>query len=116
MRVLIVDDHPEVCQLHARFLRLLGHEPFCLQDARQALDEAKRLKPQVALLDICMPGMNGWEVAEQLRADPDTQHIRLVAITALTGSNDMVRSNEAGFDAHYRKPVSINQWPQVLAG
>jgi CheY-like chemotaxis protein len=116
MRVLIVDDSPDVCQLHERLLRLMGHQSICLLDGRHALSEAKRFQPDVALLDICMPGMNGWDLAEQLRSDPDTRHIRLVAISALAATYDVSRSMQAGFDAHFCKPVGIKQWPSVLAG
>lgn len=117
MRVLIVDDNLDVCFLHERLMRHLGHEPLCLDDSTRALAEAKRFWPDVALIDICMPGLNGWELAEQLRADPGTRHIRLVAISALAKTSDvLLRSTEAGFDAHFRKPVSIEQWSEVLAG
>jgi CheY-like chemotaxis protein len=115
MRVMIVDDSPDVCQLHERLLRLMGHQSICLMDSREALSEARRFQPDVALLDICMPGMNGWDVAKQLRADPETRYIRLVAISALASTNDVTRSMQAGFDAHFSKPVGIKQWPSVLA-
>jgi CheY-like chemotaxis protein len=114
-KILVVDDIPEICQLHERLVRLLGHEAQCLTDPRLAVDEAKRLQPDMVLLDIAMPGMDGWEVARQLRADPATHGIRLVAVTALSTPDDVRRSLDAGFDAHYRKPVSIEQWREILA-
>lgn len=115
LKVLIVDDIAEICQLHERLVRLLGHEGHCLTEPRLALGEAKRFQPDIVLLDIAMPGMDGWEVARQFRADPATLGIRLVAVTALATPDDVRRSFQAGFDAHYRKPVSIEQWREILS-
>ena len=116
MRVLIVDDAPDICWLHERFIRLLGHEARCVQTGAAAICEARQFHPDVILLDICMPGMDGWDVAEHLRADPETHDIRLVAVTAMTSPECERRSREAGFDAHYGKPVALAQWPRLLAG
>lgn|SRR5487761_1409367 len=115
MRVLIVDDAHEICWVHERLLRMLGHEAQGVHDGRTTFTEAKKFRPDVILLDICMPNMDGWDVAEQLRADPETRDIRLVAITAMSSPECERRSREAGFDAHYGKPVSLSQWPAILA-
>jgi len=61
-----------------------------------------------------MPGMDGWDVAEQLRADPQTRGVRLVAVTAMTSPECEQRSREVGFDAHYGKPIRLAEWPKVL--
>jgi CheY-like chemotaxis protein len=115
MRVLIIDDNPDIRQLHSRVLWLMGHEACCLPDGHHALEAAKRFQPDLVLLDVCMPGIDGWDVAVQLRADPVTEHIRIVAITAMTSPECEKRSQEAGIDAHYRKPIAAAEWPRILA-
>lgn len=114
MKVLVVDDVPEICQMHERLVRVLGHEAHCLGDPHQAIDEIKRLRPDIVLLDISMPGMDGWELARLIRAEPEILKVRLVAITALASPDDVRRSLDAGFNAHYRKPVSMEQWQEIL--
>jgi CheY-like chemotaxis protein len=114
MKVLVVDDVPEICQIHERLVRLLGHEAHCLTDPHQAVDEAKQFQPDMILLDISMPVLDGWELARRIRAEPQISAVRLVAITALASPDDVRRSLEAGFNAHYRKPVSMEQWQEIL--
>ena len=116
MRILIVDDAPEICSAHERLLRTMGHEAIAVQDPRIVLTQAKHFHPDVILLDICMPGMDGWQVAEQLRADPDTRSLRIVAVTAMASRECERRSAAAGFDAHFNKPVRLDQWPAILCG
>ena len=116
MRVLIVDDAQEICQMHERIVKMLGHDARCVQDGPTAIEEAKRFRPDVVLLDICMPGMDGWEVAEQLRDEPATQDVRLVAVTAMTTPECQERCKQVGFDAHFGKPIRMAQWAAVLSG
>lgn len=116
MRVLIVDDVPEICWAHEKLLRILGHDALAVIDCRNALAEAKRFHPDVILIDICMPYMDGWDVAEQLRADPETLHTRLVAVTAMMDRDSEEHSLESGFDAHVGKPVRLKDWPAILSG
>ncbi|HEX7380262.1 MAG TPA: response regulator [Pirellulales bacterium] len=114
MKVLVVDDVPEICQLHERLVRVFGHDTRGLDDPYLAIDEVKHFQPDVVLVDISMPGLDGWELARRIRADPEIGAVRLVAITALASPDDVRRSREAGFNAHYRKPVSIEQWQDML--
>ena len=116
MRVLIVDDHRDVCLMHARVVRHMGHDVWCVEDPKEAIAEAKRFSPDVALIDICLPEVDGWQLAEQLRADSSTRHIRLVAISALGGPYELLRSAQAGFERHFCKPVPIQRWREVLEG
>lgn len=116
MRILIVDDAPEICSVQEKLLRTMGHEAIGIQDPRIALTQAKRFRPDVVVLDICMPGMDGWQVAEQLRADPETRYLRIVAVTAMASRECERRWAAAGFDAHFNKPVRLEQWPAILRG
>lgn len=115
MRILIIDDAPDICWAYQRQLQTLGHEVLAVQDGRKALDYAKHFHPDVILLDICMPGMNGWEIGAQLRADPETRIVRLIALTAMRSQASERRSADVGFDNHFEKPVRFEQWPRVLS-
>ncbi len=104
VRVLVVDDYPDNAEGMARLLRRYGHDVDVALDGKTALQRAQAKQPDVVLLDICMPEMNGYEVASQLRAMFQNK-VRLVAITALGSEEDRKRCLEAGFDLYLGKPV-----------
>jgi CheY-like chemotaxis protein len=104
VRVLVVDDCPDTAEGMARLLRRSGHEVDVALDGETAIQRARAKQPDVVLLDICMPGMDGYETASQLRALFQNK-VRLVAITALGSEEDRKRCLEAGFDLHLAKPV-----------
>lgn len=105
LRVLIVDDHPDSAASLAELLQVLGHEALAVRDGQAALDAASRLEPQVVLLDIGLPKMDGYAVARALRAEPWGREARLIAVTGWGQDADRARSREAGFDLHLVKPV-----------
>jgi CheY-like chemotaxis protein len=106
----VVDDHPDSADSTALLLRLYGYEVDVALDGEAALQKAPAKPPDVVLLDICMPGMDGYEVARQLRAL--FQHkVRLVALTAHGSKEDRKRCLEAGFDLYLVKPAVIRPWP-----
>ena len=109
-RILLVDDNVDVAVSMSRLLRLLGHEVRVALNGAQALDIAEELQPDVVLLDIAMPAMNGYEVARTLRSRPMGSKVTLVAVTGWGREHDQRRSAEAGFDRHLTKPVD----PMVL--
>jgi len=115
MRVLIIDDSPDICWAYRRQLQALGHEVFALEDGRKAVDYAKYFHPDVIIVDICMPHADGWDVGAQIRADPATRRVRLIAVTAMRSEANERRSAEVGFDNHFSKPVHFEQWPRVLS-
>src|SRR5262245_25190757 len=104
VRVLVVDDYPDCAEGMARLLRRAGHEVDVALDGKAALQRARARPPDVVLLDIAMPGMDGYEVARQLRA-LFQGNVRLVAVTAYVFEEDRQRCLEAGFDLHLVKPV-----------
>src|SRR5262245_48206052 len=104
VRVLVVDDYPDSAEGMARLLWLYGHEVDVALDGETALQRARAQQPDVVLLDICLPGMDGYEVARQLRAMFQNK-VRLVALTALGFEEDRTRCLEAGFDLHVVKPA-----------
>jgi PAS domain S-box-containing protein len=108
LRVVVADDNRDAADSLAMLLRLDGHEVGVAHDGVTALELIKQSKPQVAVLDIGMPGLNGYQVAEQARANPATARILLVALTGWGQAQDLERANAAGFDHHLVKPAEPN--------
>jgi CheY-like chemotaxis protein len=116
VRILLVEDHPEVAAAQALLLRALGYQVQTAGDGRTAIEMARSLLPDVVVVDIGLPGLDGYQVAESLRADPATAAIRLIALTAYGTDQDRQRSKRSGFEAHLVKPASIDQLRRALAG
>ncbi|HEU0036368.1 MAG TPA: hybrid sensor histidine kinase/response regulator [Kofleriaceae bacterium] len=110
--VLIVDDNRDAAELLAEILLYYGYRVSVEHDGFAALDHLDRFTPDVAMLDIGLPGMDGFELARRLRAR--LPRIRLMAVTGYGQEEDRVRSRQAGFDVHLVKPVSINVVTQEL--
>jgi PAS domain S-box-containing protein len=109
-RVLVVDDNEDTAQSLALVLRLQGHEVQIAHHGLTALQLASEAKPEIVILDIGLPGIDGFEVARKLRADAQTRNATLIALTGYGQAEDRRRSQEAGFDHHLVKPVD----PTVL--
>jgi len=110
-RVLVVDDNSDHAESLAFLLKLMGHETRLAHDGEAALQVAAEFEPNVALIDIGLPRLNGYEVARRLREQPRLRNALLVAQTGWGQESDRARSHEAGFDHHLIKPVA----PEVLA-
>jgi len=104
-RVLVVDDNVDAAESTAAFLRLEGHEVKAVHDGLQALASLKVFDPHVVVLDIGLPGLDGYAVARQLRERGDTNHVLLIALTGYGQKEDRARAAAAGFDYHYVKPA-----------
>jgi two-component system CheB/CheR fusion protein len=115
-RVLVVDDNRRAADSLAEILRLDGHEVETAYDGRQALAAAERFRPHVALLDIGMPEVNGYDVARQVRAEPWGAGLYLVALTGLGTPEDRARAADAGFDTHLVKPVDVDALERIVGG
>jgi len=113
--VLIVDDNEDAANSLAMILKLNGHETVPVYSASDALQRAAAFKPEVVLLDIGLPGMDGYEVAQKLRELPGMRDIRLIAVTGYGRSDDRIRAREAGFDEHLTKPVEFAALQKTLA-
>jgi signal transduction histidine kinase len=111
-RVLVVDDNIDAAQTLAHLLEAFGHTVRVAHDGDAALVLAQQSTPDVVLLDIGLPGMNGYDVVRRLRADPRTQAVTVIAVTGYGQEADRQRALEAGFDLHLVKPVA----PEQLAG
>ncbi len=114
-RILVVDDNEDVAESLAMVLRLGGHEVEVAHDGPAALQAAHAYQPEVVLLDIGLPGMTGYEVAQRLRQQPPAGLALLVALTGYGQEEDRRRSWEAGFDLHLTKPVDPADLKQLLA-
>jgi PAS domain S-box-containing protein len=114
-KVLVVDDLRDSGESLGTLLRLYGMEVCVAHDGGAALDAAREFRPEVVLLDVGMPGMDGLEVARRLRADPQTREAALVAVTGFGQDEDRRKTREAGFDRHLVKPVEPDELRRVLA-
>ena len=114
-RVLVVDDNEDAADSMAEILRLLGADVTVVYDGGAALDAWKAHSPSVVLLDIGMPGMDGYEVARRIRDGSPRNGTWLVALTGWGQEDDRRRASEAGFDHHLVKPVDIAVLQDLLA-
>jgi signal transduction histidine kinase len=114
-RILIADDNNDALESLATLLQLSGHEVYTATNGGTALQSAERHQPEVALLDIGMPLLDGYEVAKRIRGQPWGQRITLVALTGWGQDSDRRRSREAGFDSHLVKPLDLDTLTDLLA-
>ncbi len=114
-RVLVVDDNVDSADMMQMFLELEGHDVQVAYDGTSALEKAASLRPDVGLFDIGLPDMDGYELAERLRADPANRAIYLVAVTGWGQDSDRERARQSGFDAHLTKPPSPDAIRSVVA-
>ncbi len=113
-RVLVVDDNADAARMLELLLRSLGHETRVAHGGKEALGIAAVFRPKIVLLDIGMPGLDGYEVARRLRAMRDGAALRIVAITGWGQEADREKSRQAGFDVHLVKPVEPTELVRVL--
>jgi two-component system CheB/CheR fusion protein len=114
-RVLIVDDNVESAKCLATLLSMVGYDAQTAFDGRSALEAALIDRPAIVLLDIGLPGMDGYELAATLRRDRRLEHALLIAITGYGQDEDRRRSAEAGFNHHLVKPVDVDALLELLA-
>lgn len=113
-QILIVDDNADAADTLAALLQLKGHQTQIAYSARDALQRAAAFRPDVALLDIGLPEMNGYELAQRLRALPHLGSLRLIALTGYGQAEDRQRGLAAGFDEHLVKPVVLSALERAL--
>jgi len=115
MRVLVVEDNADAREMLQVLLEMEGHDVLTAGDGLAALREAERSRPDAALIDIGLPGLDGCEVCRRLRQEPWGAAMFIVAQTGWGEDSDRQRSAEAGFDAHLTKPVDPQHLLDVLA-
>lgn len=115
LRVLVVDDNADAVETLVMLLGMWGHDVRSAADGPAALEAAAAHRPDVVLLDITLPGMDGYEVARQLRARPELHTAVLVAMTGHGQAEDKKAARQAGFTLHLLKPVEPDVLQKLLA-
>jgi CheY-like chemotaxis protein len=115
LKVLVVDDNPIIADTLGMMLEDIGHEFEAVHDGRQALDAARDYHPDVILLDIGLPGMNGYDVCKAFRGEAEFKETPIIAQTGWGQDRDKELAAEAGFNFHLTKPVPLEQLQRVFA-
>jgi two-component system, cell cycle response regulator DivK len=108
-KILIVEDEPKNLKLIRDVLQRFSYDTFEAYDGEQGLEMAKSAKPDLILMDIMMPKMDGLEATRQIKADDATKHIPIIALTSYAMNGDRERTIEAGCNAYLAKPVDIGE-------
>jgi CheY-like chemotaxis protein len=114
-RILVADDNPDALESLALLLECDGHEVWKAANGAEAYELAAKCQPHLALLDIGMPVLDGYEAARRIRAESWGKAMMLVALSGWGQSSDVQRSRESGFDTHLVKPASFDALAQVLS-
>ncbi|MEO8603691.1 MAG: PAS domain-containing protein [bacterium] len=115
LRVLVVEDNADAAESFAQLLELVGHRVRTAADGPSGVAAAQEFAPDVAFIDIGLPGIDGYEVARRIRAQPELHSSLLIALSGYGQSEDQRRAHEAGFDHHVTKPVEFDRVRQLLA-
>jgi CheY-like chemotaxis protein len=113
-RIVVADDNRDAADSLAMLLKMDGHDVTVVYDGPQALAAIRQKSPDVALLDIGMPGMNGYEVARAVRSDYARDSLMLVAVTGWGQQADIAAAKAAGFDRHFTKPIDPDQLAAMM--
>jgi CheY-like chemotaxis protein len=114
-RILVVDDNADGADSLAKLIGVFGYEAKAVYSGHQAIEATKDFLPDMALIDIGMPHLNGFEAVERIRELRLGSHVILVAVTAWTSDEDKRRAYDAGFDLHVGKPMSAEMLEELLA-
>ena len=115
LRILVVDDAADVRNLVAAHLKRAKHKVLLAEDAAEALDLAVDEKPDLAIVDIMMPGMNGYQLTEKLREIPATETMPIIVLTARAGGADRAHAFRVGADGFVQKPFELQRLTDEIA-
>ena len=115
-RILIVDDNRDSARTMARILELDGHDVFCVYNGLAVSEQVATFHPDVLLVDIGLPGLDGYQVARKIRQDFAKETLMLIAVTGYGGEDNHARAKGAGFDHYLVKPVNLKALQEILAG
>jgi CheY-like chemotaxis protein len=113
-KVLLIEDSTDLRELMKDLLEIWGHEVVCAADGASGVELAVTQAPEVALVDIGLPGIDGYEVARRLRNDSVGRRIKLIAITGYASAEQRNRALQSGFDHHLAKPVDATRLAEIL--
>ena len=114
-RVLVIEDEEDSRESLKLLLEADGHQVRLADNGASALEQLATFRPDIALVDVRLPGMDGYEVARRLRSLPAGKNIKLVAMTGFGSEKDQRRARQAGFDVHLIKPVSYDQLARLFS-
>jgi CheY-like chemotaxis protein len=112
--ILLVEDTKEVVMMLRDYLELAGYKVFTAQDGIDGIVQARRVRPDLILMDVQMPHMDGFETTRKLRSDPNFRYTPIIALTALAMPHDRERCLEAGMDEYISKPVNLKALVRVI--
>jgi two-component system, cell cycle response regulator DivK len=113
-RILIVEDNPHNRLLVKAVLEFHGYEIIEAEDGQEGIEMAKKYKPDLILMDLQMPVMDGFTAAKNIRGNPDTKDIKMIALTSFAMLGDKERVMEAGFDHYIAKPINTRELPELI--
>jgi DNA-binding response OmpR family regulator len=113
-KILVIDDEPEITDVIETFLAEAGYQCLTENTPQEAIDKARKFKPDVILLDIMMPGVDGYSICQQLRAEPDFAHVPIIFLTGKDRGEDMGRSFKSGGDMFIKKPFSCERLLEIV--
>ena len=113
-KILVVDDEPEITEIVETFLTEAGYEVAVENSPNEAINQARNFKPDLILLDIMMPGVDGYNVCEELKADPAFASTPVIFLTGKDRSDDMGRSFRSGGDMFIKKPFSCDRLLEIV--
>jgi two-component system, cell cycle response regulator DivK len=114
--VLLVEDYDDAREMYRDYLDFSGFRVETARDGREAIEKARSLLPDLILMDLSLPGIDGWEATSRLKADPVTSHIRIVALSAHALAAEGDRARRAGCDGFIAKPCLPHELVEQLAG
>lgn len=112
-RILVVEDNPKNRKLMVDVLKHHGFEVMEAEDGAKGIEAAKQHMPDLIFMDLQMPGINGFEAIRAIRADPETRHIKIIAVTAFAMRGDKEQILEAGADGYISKPINTRELPEI---
>jgi CheY-like chemotaxis protein len=112
--ILIVEDHPDLAQLFALWAKLAGRAAEICSTGFEALQLLPKLRPCAVVLDLGLPGMDGWEVARAIRRNLMLKQPMLIAVSAFSSVEDVERSTRSGIDLHFSKPLDFQTFREIL--
>jgi len=112
--ILVVDDSPDAREMLAEYLAFRGFTVSEATHGAEAIEIARRVKPRIVLMDLSMPGMDGWEATRQLKADPALKDVIIIAVSAHAFINERARAEDAGCDAFVVKPFDLTTLADAL--
>jgi CheY-like chemotaxis protein len=113
-KILIVENDANNRDLIARLVELMGHEPILAADGAQGVALARSAQPDLIVMDMGLPVLNGWQATHRIKSQPATRHIPILALTAYALTEDRTRSLDAGCDDFETKPIDFNRFREKV--